>query len=150
MRAYCTSSGCAGVEALESRCLLSAAPVSVTAAMVPGRASLHTHPTYPSIIGTFGGTYAASNGQTGNVIITLSSEGKTGRLAGTLTIVGTGTLGITGTVSVKGKFAIHGTVNHFSIALNGTVAGGGKVLAGKFSTHARHGSAHGTFTTAKT
>src|SRR5690348_10764752 len=100
MRANRTLSGCASIEALESRRLLSAAPVSVTAAMTPSRTAAHTHPTYPSIIGTFNGTYAAANGQTGQVIITISSEGRTGRLSGTLTIVGTGALGVAGTVSV--------------------------------------------------
>ena len=152
MRSNRTLSGCASVERLESRRLLSAAPVPVMAAMTPVRAAahVHPHPTYPNVLGTFNGTYATTKGQTGQVIFTISSEGKTGKIAGTLTIVGTGTLGISGTVSLKGKFAVHGSAGHFSITIGGAVSSGGNTLAGKFNTTSRHGSSHGTFTTSKT
>jgi hypothetical protein len=124
----------ARVESLESRCLLSAAPLSA--------AAVHTHPTPPTVLGTYDGSYAATNGQTGEITITFSSEGKTGKLGGTLTILGTGTLGIAGAVTVKDKISFHGSVKHFSITASGSV--GTDTIAGKFSVSAKHGG-HGTF-----
>lgn len=126
------------VEILESRRLLSAAPIALASA------SVHTHPTAPNIVGTFDGTYATTNGQTGEIIIAITSEGKTGKVAGTLTVVGLGSLGVSGTVSVKGKFALHGAVRHFTLTSSGSVSSDGKSLAGKFATTAKHGNSHGT------
>ena len=145
MRANRTSASCASIEMLESRRLLSAAPMSVMAAMNPTPAAVHTHPTVPSLVAVYDGTYAAANGQTGGVIITISSEGKTGKLGGTLTVVGIGTIGVTGTVSAKGKFSLHGSVRHFSITTSGSVSSNDDTLSGKFNVSAKHGSTHGTF-----
>jgi hypothetical protein len=150
MTAKHTSPRRAYVEMLESRRLLSAAPVSLMAAMSPAPAAVHTHPTAPNIVGTFNGTYAASNGQTGQVIITIASEGKTGKIGGTLTIIGTGSLGISGTISVKGKFSLHGSAHHFAITITGSVSSDTNTLSGKFGTTAKHGSSHGTFSVSRT
>ena len=139
----------AQIEMLESRCLLSAVPGSVMALTAETPAAVHQHPTVPNIVGSYGGTYASTKGLSGGVTITLISEGKTGKLAGTLTVEGYGTVNIKGTVNVKGKVSLHGSANHLSLTLNGAVGTGGSTLAGKFNASAKHGSAHGTFSTTK-
>lgn len=141
---------CASVESLESRRLLSAAPASMMAPLAAAPAAVHTHPTVPSILGTYDGSYSATNGSTGQVVITISSEAKTGRLAGTLTIVGTGTLAIAGSVTVKGKFSLHGSAHHLVITLVGAVSSDLSTLAGKYNAVAKHGSSHGSFTASVT
>lgn len=145
-----TSPRCASVETLESRRLLSAAPMSMTAAITAAPSAVHTHPTVPSILGTYEGTYAATNGSTGQVIITIVSEAKTGRLAGTLTIVGIGTVGITGSVGLKGKFSLIGAARHLLITASGSVSSDLSTLSGKYNSVAKHGSNHGTFTASRT
>ena len=141
MRTNRISPGRASIEMLESRRLLSAAPMP---------AAVHTHPTPPNIVAVYDGTYAARNGQTGQVIFTISSEGSTGKLGGTLDVVGTGTLGVAGTVNVKGKFSLHGSVRHFAITINGSVSSDDNTLSGKFNVSAKHGSGPGTFSATKT
>ncbi len=139
----------AQIEILESRRLLSAAPVSVTALAAATPAAVHNHPTVPNIVASFNGTYATSKGQTGQIIITLATESKTGKLTGSLNVVGLGSLGISGTVNVKGKVSLHGSVNHFTITISGSFNSVTKTLAGKFSTTSHHGNAHGTFSAAE-
>jgi len=149
MKANRTTRNFARIEMLESRRLLSAATISVIAPATATRAAVHTHPTVPNILGTFNGTYAATNGTSGDVIITITSEGKGGKLAGTLTVVGTGTLQISGSVNVKGKLSLHGSIHHLVITLTGAVSNANNTLSGKFHSTSNHGSAHGTFTTTK-
>lgn len=144
------SSQCARVEVLESRQLLSAAPASLTPAIAASAAAVHSHPTVPSILGTFNGTYSGTNGATGNVIIAITSEAKTGRFTGTLTIVGTGTLGIAGSVTAKNRFTLHGAVRHFAITVSGSVSSDATTLAGRYNAVAKHGSSHGTFSASTT
>lgn len=118
----------ARVETLESRCLLSAAP--------------HTHPTVPTILGTYDGSYIAKNGQTGAIVITFTSEGTTGKLGGTLVVSGTETLKIAGTVNAKDKISFHGSIKHTSVTASGAIST--DTIAGKFNVTAKN-SAHGTF-----
>lgn|GEM_PF-4095797 len=139
----------AQIEMLESRRLLSAAPVSLMALAVASPAAVHKHPTVPNIVATYDGTYATSKGQTGQIIITLATEGTTGKLTGSLNVVGLGSLGIAGTVNVKGKVSLHGSVNHFTISISGSFNSVTNVLSGKFSTTSHHGNAHGTFSASK-
>lgn len=137
----------AQIEMLESRRLLSAAPVSLTALAAATPAAVHQHPTVPNIVGTYSGTFASNKGQSGDVTINLTSEGTTGKLAGTLTVSGYGTVNIKGTVNVKGKFSLHGSGLHLSLTLSGSAST--NTLAGKFNASAKHGSAHGTFSASK-
>ena len=139
----------AQIEMLESRCLLSAAPVSVTALTAATHAAVHHHPTVPNIVGTYSGNYSSTKGQSGGVTIALASEGTTGKLAGTLTVAGYGTVNIKGTVNVKGKFSLHGSGLHLSLTLSGSVSTDGSTLSGKFNAGAKHGSAHGAFSASK-
>lgn len=148
MSAKRASNVSAQIEMLESRRLLSAAPVSVTAQMAATPAAVHHHPTVPNIVGTYTGSYAGK-GRTGAVTIALTSEGTTGKLAGTLTVEGYGTVNLKGTVNVKGKFSLHGSGLHLSLTLSGAVSTDGSTLAGKFNAAAKHGSAHGTFSASK-
>ena len=150
MKPNSTSPRCASVETLESRRLLSAAPMSMTAAITAAPSAVHTHPTAPSILGTYNGTYAATNGSTGQVIITIVSEAKTGHIAGTLTIVGTGTLNIAGAVGLKGKFSFAGAARHLLITVSGSVSSDLSTLSGRYNAVAKHGSSHGTFTASLT
>jgi hypothetical protein len=150
MKANRTSHSFARIEMLESRRLLSAGTISVMAPMPATPAAVHSHPTVPSVLGSYSGTYAASNGTSGGMIITISSEGKTGKVAGTLTIVGLGSLDIGGSVNVKGKFSMRGSAHHFAITISGSVSSNGNTLSGRFNTTAKHGSAHGTVTATKT
>jgi len=139
----------AQIEMLESRRLLSAAPVSLTALAAATPAAVHQYPTVPNIVGTYTGSFASSKGLTGTVSIALASEGTTGKLAGTLTVEGYGTVNIKGTVNVKGKFSLHGSGLHLSLTLSGAASTDLNTLAGKFNAGAKHGSAHGTFSASK-
>lgn len=139
----------AQIEMLESRCLLSAAPVSVTALAAATPAAVHNHPTVPNIVGSYSGTFASTKGLTGALTISLTSEGTTGKLAGTLTVTGYGTVNIKGAVNVKGKFSLHGSGLHLSLTLSGAASTDGTTLSGKFNAGAKHGSAHGTFNASK-
>jgi hypothetical protein len=147
MKANRATSACASIEMLESRCLLSAVPVSLRAAMAAAPAAVHTHPSPPNIVNSYSGTYAATNGTTGQLTITISSEGKTGKIAGTLTVAGSGTINISGAVNVKGKFSLHGSAGHHTITATGSVSSDLATLAGKFVSTGRHGATRGTFST---
>ena len=121
------------IETLESRRLLSAAPLYV-----------HTHPTVPTILGRFDGIYIAKNRPGGVITITFTSEGTTGKLGGTLVVAGIGTINIAGTVNAKNKISFHGSIKHVSVSASGSVFP--EAISGNFNLVAKQ-SVHGTFST---
>lgn len=126
----------ARIETLESRRLLSAAPLSA--------AAVHTHPTVPTILGRFDGIYIAKNRPRGVITITFTSEGTTGKLGGTLVVAGIGTINIAGTVNAKNKISFHGSIRHTSVSASGSVFP--EAISGNFNLVAKQ-SVHGTFST---
>jgi len=142
------------VEALESRRLLSAAPISYLPGPPARHAAAIVHSTIPVLTGApFVGTATASDGTTDGLAITVTSERKSGALAGSFTVSLSGqslTYAFTGSVNRRGALVLHGrSGGHKTVTVTGTASADGKTLSGKFSASSRHNSSHGTFTASR-
>jgi hypothetical protein len=123
------------IELLESRRLLSA-----------------SHAVIPILTGAaFMGTAIATDGNSGTIVLTVTSESKKGVCKGTAEISVLGfsdTLSATASVNAKGKISLHFNSRHATLTTTGTASAtfiSGK-FALKYSIRSLHGSSHGTFT----
>lgn len=125
----------AQIEMLESRCLLSAGPVSVADAMHVGAAALHTHPTRPNLLGIYNGSNGVSAGS-GDLEFDFTSERTTGKLSGLALLPARYVL--SGSISVKGKFSLHGFLPTATLTVTGTASADGTTLTGSFAIKLKH------------
>lgn len=120
------------VELLESRRLLSAAPIPVlTGAPFVGTAIDTTH------------------GITESLTITVAAERKSGALSGDFVVSAGGqsqTYIFTGSVNRRGAFVFHArSGNHKTATVTGTTNSAATSLAGKFVSSGKHNTSRGTF-----
>jgi hypothetical protein len=147
------------VEMLESRRLLSAtATVAPAAAMYGGGsgggAVTAAATTVPMLTGSaYTGTSTASDGTTSDITISVSTESKSGKLAGTITAITgstTTTYTFSGSVNKKGTFTLKGNGGgHKTLSVKGAVSADTNTLTGTFKAAGKHNSSHGTFTASR-
>jgi hypothetical protein len=117
------------IETLESRQLLSAAPVLHHAAKV--------HPTPPAILDfSFTGTVTAKSGDTATASLHINSETKAGGLKASLIVdrgPASGTFVLKGTVNPKSKITVHGRLGKIGVTITGTISSDLSTLTGKYA-----------------
>ena len=131
-------SGCSSacVEALESRRLLSAAPIPVlTGAPFVGAAVDTTH------------------GMTESLTISIATERKSGAVSGDFVVSAGGqsqTYTFTGSVNRRGAIVFHArSGSHKTATVRGTTNAAGTTLAGTFVSSGKHNSSRGTFSASR-
>lgn len=124
------------VERLESRCLMSVAPAA-------------HHPAPPNIVNfDYTGTYATTSGQTGTISLDITSESKSGKIAGilALSVLGTPfTMKFSGSVNPKWDINFHGSSGHKSLNAKGVINSDLTAQSGTFVFHSKHANTHGTY-----
>jgi hypothetical protein len=140
-------------EPLESRRLMSAAP-SIAMADWAQRSAPKVHLTVPLVNGdVFTGVATSKDGSTSNVTLTITTEGKSGKLSGTLVVndggnsKGPKTLTFKGSVDKHNVFTLKATgADKQTAVLTGTFSADAKTVSGKFVAHKpKHPADSGTF-----
>ncbi|MDB5302313.1 MAG: hypothetical protein JWO87_3976 [Phycisphaerales bacterium] len=148
------SSAPACFEALESRRLMSVAPASAAMADWAAKAATKVHLTVPLVNGdVFTGVATSKDGSPASLTLTITAEGKTGKLTGILVIddgagsSGPKTFAFTGSVNKHNVFTIKATgPDKQTAVLTGTFSADTKTVSGKFVAHKpKHPADSGTF-----
>ena len=133
-RQFGHSSAC--VEVLESRRLLSAAPI-------------------PVLTGApfFGAAVDTTHGITESLTISVTSERKSGAVSGDFVVSAGGqsqTYTFTGSVNRRGAIVFHArSGSHRTATVKGTTNAAGTSLAGAFVSSGKHNSSRGTFSASR-
>jgi hypothetical protein len=156
MKSFARSSSPVCFESLESRRLMSAVPASVAMADWAEKAAAKVHLTVPHVSGAVFTGVALSGGGSSNITLTIVTEGKTGKLTGTLIVNdgGNGNGKTPTTFAIKGSVNVHGVftftaaaAGHQTAKLTGSLSADGKTVSGNFSAHKpKHPTDSGTFT----
>ena len=108
-----------------------------------------THLTVPALAGdVFTGTATSSTGETSDIVVTILSESKSGKLTGTVAVDhGNQIFTFKGTVNKKDVFSLSAIANdHQKAKLTGHVSTDTTTLTGKFvATKPKHKADKGTF-----
>ena len=126
--------------------IVAKSPLACIESLEPRRLLSATHASPPVLTGTFSGTATATSGTITDLVLTITSETKTGAFRGSVSATTAGSTGgepCTGTVNSKGKFTLHGKGS--GTTLNATGTASATSISGKFNVHQRHFAAHGTF-----
>ena len=127
-------------ETLESRQLLSAAPVAVPSA------AHRSHPIAPPlIVGIYPADYTNTKTHASGVMeIDFISQTSADHIYGTAIILDN-FYRVSGSINSKGRFSFHGSANHQTVRASGTATPDGTTLVGRFTFSQKHGSFKATF-----